>query len=161
MNIWEKIKLMWKGRSIAENLISIKSRWKDAGFWATLIGNVLALVGSLNGFVTPQTAIIVNAILGALYNYTRGLAKSQSDGVSPFKSSSEFIMGLVTMTNNALIDMQTGGVTTGVLAGTSVVLTHAIAAARDMANMRPSEAVKRAEGTDAEASAGGAAVKGK
>lgn len=146
MNLWEKVKLVWKGRAIAENLVSIKTRWKDAGFWATILGNILALVGSLNGFVTPQTAIIVNAVLGALYNYTRGLQKAQSDGVTPYKNSSEFIMGLVTMANNALIDMQTGGVTTGALAGTSVLLTHAIAAARDMANMRPAEAVKRAEG---------------
>lgn len=87
----------------------------------------------------PTVAIIINAVLTAGYNYVRGLEKAQSDGVKPYKTSSEFIMGLATMASNALIDMQTGGVATPALAGSSIVLAHAIAAARDLANMRPKE----------------------
>lgn len=138
-NLINKVKLIWKGRAIAENLIQIKSKWKSPTFWVALLGNAGTLVGALNGVIDPKVAIIINAILTSGYNYVRGLEKAQSDGVKPFKTSSEFVMGLATMASNALIDMQTGGVSTPYLAGSSILLGHAITAARDLANMRPKE----------------------
>ena len=138
-NLWNKIKLIWKGREIATNLIDIKSKWKSWTFWASLIGNALSLIGALKGIIPPQAAMIINAVLGAVYNYVRGLAKSETDGVKPYATTSEFLIGLASMANNAVIDVQTGGVHTPTLAITSIVLTHAIAAAGQLANMRPSE----------------------
>jgi hypothetical protein len=140
MNFMNKIKLIWKGRSIAESLLDIKSRWKEPVFWATLLGNAITATGTLKGFISPRAAIVINALLAAGYNYVRGIEKAQSDGVTPYHSTSEFWLGIGTMVNNALIDMRSGGVATAYLGGTTVVLAHAIAAARDLANMRPKEA---------------------
>jgi hypothetical protein len=138
-NLWAKLKLIWKGRAIATDLINIKGRWKSVGFWATLLANGGTLIASIKGIMPPEAAIMVNAGITALYNYLRGIEKAQTDGVKPFKSSSEFIFGLLTMVNNAFIDMQTGGVATGWMAAANVWIGHAIAANRDMSNMRPKE----------------------
>jgi len=148
MKLWEKIKLLWKGRKVATDLLNIKSKWKEPAFWATLLGNIVTAIASYKGLVPPEYTkwvIMANAILGAGYNYVRGLQKAQSDGVKPYSSSSEMWLGLVTMANNALLDMQTGGIATPTLATTTVVLGHAIAAARDLSNMRPKEALERAQ----------------
>lgn len=147
-NLLNKIKLVWKGRSIAQNMLQIKSKWREPMFWVALLGNALSLVSALQGIIPPTVAIIINAVLTAGYNYVRGLEKAQSDGVKPYKTSSEFIMGLATMASNALIDIQTGGVATPALAGSTIVLTHAIAAARDLANMRPKEAIEQGVNTE-------------
>lgn len=138
-NLISKIKLIWKGREIASNLIQIKSKWKSIPFWVAIIGNVLAFLGATQGFLPPQLIIILNASLTAIYNYLRGLEKAETDGVKPFKTSSEFILSLLTTANNAIIDMETGGVSTYYLGATSIALTHAVAAGRDLANMRPKE----------------------
>jgi hypothetical protein len=142
-NLIAKIKLLWKGRTIATDLIDIKSKWRSVSFWVTLLGNVLSLVAILKGIVPASWAMglmIANAALTSIYNYIRGLEKAQTDGVAPYKSASEFILAILTTANNAVIDIQTGGVHTPTLAATSIWLTHAVAAARDAANMRPKEA---------------------
>ena len=142
--LWNKIKLMWQGRKVAESLISIKSKWKEPTFWVSLLGNALSLVATYKGMVPPSYAkwlIVANSVLTAGYNYVRGLQKAESDGVKPFSKSSEVWLGLATMVNNAFIDMHTGGIATPFLAGGTVVVGHAIAAARDLANMRPKEVV--------------------
>lgn len=138
-SLFEKIKLIWKGRSIAQNLIQLRSRWKEPTFWVALLGNVITAFAAFKHAIPPQTAIIINALLTAGFNYVRGLEKAETDGVKPYSTSSEFWLGLATMANNAMIDMQTGGISTTYLAGSTILLGHAIAASRDMANMRPKE----------------------
>jgi len=140
--LWNKIKLIWNGRKIATDLLKIRSRWKDPAFWAALLGNLITAVGSFQGIIPMEWAsamIVVNSLLSAGYNYTRGLQKAQTDGVKPYSSTSEFWLGLGTMMNNALIDMHSGGIATPALGVSTVVIGHAIAAARDLANMRPKE----------------------
>jgi hypothetical protein len=134
-----KIKLVWQGRGIAENLMQIKSKWKEPTFWVSLLGNATTLLATYKGILDPKVAICLNAAFTAAYNYVRGLQKAQTDGVKPYSSSSEFWLGIATMVNNAAIDIQTGGVATTYLAGSRVLIGHAIAAARDLANMRPKE----------------------
>lgn len=104
----------------------------------------MAFLSATQGIIPPQLVIILNASLTAIYNYLRGIEKAETDGVKPFKSSSEFILSLMTTANNAIIDMETGGVSTYYLGAASIALTHAVAAGRDLANMRPKE-VKSAD----------------
>ena len=142
--LWNKIKLVWQGRKIAENLLNLRSRWKEPAFWASLLGNALTAIGSYQGLIPAEYTkwlIIANAVLTAGYNYVRGLQKAETDGVKPYSRSSELWLGLATMANNALLDMHSGGIATPTLAATTVVLGHAIAAARDLANMRPKEPI--------------------
>lgn len=140
--LWAKISLIWKGRAIAEQLMNLKSRWKEPTFWLSLLTNAASAIASIKGILPEQYApavIVLNALVTAGYNYVRGLQKAQTDGVAPYTTSSEFWMGLATMANNALIDIHTGGVSTTYVMGSSILLGHAIAAARDLANMRPKE----------------------
>lgn len=146
--LFARIKLIWKGRAVATELLKIKSRWKEPVFWVTILGNALTLVTALQGSLKAEHAVIINTLLSAGYTYTRGLAKAQSDGVTPFKNTSEFLLGLATMANNAIIDLQTGGVAVPYLAASGAILYHAAAANRDLANMRPKEAA--AEGVTPE-----------
>lgn len=145
MNLWKKIKLLWKGRSIVENAMKIKSKWKEPTFWIALLSQVGTVVGYLKGVLDPRAAIVLNAVTGAAYNYVRGLEKAQTDGVKPYKNSSEFWIGLAGMANNAMLAVQAEGLNPAWLMTTSVVLGHAVTTARDLANMRPQEAVARAD----------------
>lgn len=144
MSLWNKIKLAWKGRSIAENAINIKSRWKEPTFWVAILGNIGSAVGYFKGVLDPRVALIISSVTGSLYNYVRGLEKSQTDGVKPFNNSSEFLVGLGSMVNGAMIAVQDQGINPAWLATTTVLLGHAVTAARDLANMRPQEAQNRA-----------------
>ncbi len=141
-NLINKIKLIWQGRSVAENLLQLGSRWREPTFWVALLGNLTTAIGAYQGLIPAEYTpilIIANSIITAGYNYVRGLQKAETDGVKPYSSSSEFYLGLATMANNALLDMHSGGISTAWVAASTVVLGHAIAAARDLANMRPKE----------------------
>jgi len=142
--LWNKIKLIIAGRKVATDLLNIKSKWKEPTFWVAILGNGLSALAAYKGLVPAEYTkflIIGNAVLGSAYNYVRGIQKSQTDGVKPYGSASEMWVGLATMANNAMLDMQSGGVATATLAATTVVLGHAIAAARDLSNMRPKESL--------------------
>ena len=144
MNLWNKVKLMWKGRSIAEHLLQIKSRWKEPTFWVALLSNAVTGWALLSQHVNAGNApwiIIGNAVLTSAYNYVRGLQKAESDGVKPFSTSSEFYIGLAGMANNALLSMQTGGFEAKWIVPATLLMGHAITASRDLANMRPKEVV--------------------
>lgn len=143
-SLLNKLKLIWQGRAIAESLVDIKSHWKEPSFWLALLTNVTTAVAALGGYLNANNApwfLVVNAVVTAGYNYVRGLQKAQSDGVKPFSTSTEFYLGLVGMVNNALVGMKTGGLDSAWIGGATVLLGHAIAAARDLANMRPKEVV--------------------
>lgn len=144
MKLWNKIKLIWQGRKIATNLLNLKSRWREPAFWVALLGNAATAIGSYQGIIPAEYSkylIVGNALIAAGYNYVRGIQKAETDGVKPYSNSSEFWLGLATMANNAMIDMHSGGIATPALAGSTILLGHAIAAARDLANMRPKEVV--------------------
>lgn len=150
MSLWAKIKLAWVGRKIAAQVISIKTRFKEPMFWAALLGNGLSAIATLKGMIPHEYApyaIAANALLTSGYNYTRGLEKIKTDGVTPYKNSTEFWLGLASMVNNGMIAAQAeGGVDWKVLAVATVLTGHAITAARDLANMEPDEAKKIAAG---------------
>lgn len=143
--LWNKIKLILKGRTIAASLSNLKSKWREPSFWIALLGNIASALATYKGLVPAEYApalIVGNSIVTSAFNYMRGWQKAAgTDGVHPFSTSSETLLGLATMANNALIDMHTGGIATPWLAGTSIFLGHAIAAGRDLANMEGNELV--------------------
>lgn len=152
-NLWNKIKLIWKGREIASNLMNIKSKWKEPTFWLAILGQVGTVVGYLKGVLDPKVAIIINAIATSLYNYVRGIQKAETDGVKPYASRSEFILGLGALVQNCFMALHTGGVDPSWLAGTTVVLGHAMTAAGELNNMRPKEVVDAGAATPSEVAA--------
>jgi hypothetical protein len=149
--LWNKIKLVWKGRKIATDLINIKSKWKEPTFWASLLSNGITALASAQGMIPPEyakVAIWANALLTSAYNGVRSYQKAMTDGVTPYKSSSEIIVGLLSIANGVFINAQAGGVADEWLAPAIMMTGGAMVAGRDTANMRPKE-VAEADAADA------------
>lgn len=137
--LWNKIKLVWKGRQIATDILNVRSRWKDPTFWVAILSQIITISGYLKGVIDPKIAIIINTVTTSLYNYMRGLQKAETDGVKPYATRSEFILGLAAMAQNCFMGLHQAGVDPAWLASTTVVLGHAIAASGELNNMRPKE----------------------
>lgn len=90
MGIIGKIKFLLKVRKPAEKLIEeaskVKSGYKTTEFWLTILSNLLAVAGALQGVIDPKTAAVVVAVLTGLYNTLRTVAKA---GETPASSESE------------------------------------------------------------------------
>ena len=80
MHFITKIKLLFKLRKPAENLMTevskMKSGWKTSEFWLTIISNLVTIAGALQGIIDPKTAAIVLAVLNGLYTTLRTVAKA-------------------------------------------------------------------------------------
>lgn len=141
MNWLKKMWVGWKGRKVLTQLVDIKSKYREPTFWVALLGNVASLLGAMKGLIDPKTALLINTAVTGLYNIARGAEKAQSQSVKPWWQSSEFYMNLGTATNNAFIDVQTGGFNSQWIAATSAFLTATFGANRDAANKEPEEAI--------------------
>lgn len=149
-SLMNKIKLIWKGRKIATELITIKSRWKKPSFWTAILGQAGSLIGALQGVIDPKVAIVISTVTTALYNYVRGLEKAETDGVSPYKTRSEFLLGITGLANSVFIGLQEQGINPAWMATSSVVIGHAMVAAGELSNMRPKEVIAAHAATSAE-----------
>jgi hypothetical protein len=150
--LWGKIKVFWAGRKVAVNLISIKSKWKEPTFWATLLSNALTALASYKGMIPPEyakVAIWANAILNVVYTQVRAYQKAQSEGIKPYKTSSEIIMGLLTMANGIFINAQASGVAAEWLAPAIMMTGGSMVASRDNVNMEPEEVKAKEMGKEA------------
>lgn len=80
MNLIEQIKVLFRIRKPATDLLMevkmVKSGWKTSEFWMTVVTQILAVVGALNGVIDPKTAATVVAALNAVYAVLRTLAKA-------------------------------------------------------------------------------------
>jgi hypothetical protein len=144
--------MFWAGRKVAANLISIKSKWKEPAFWATLLSNGITAFASMQGMIPPEyakIAIWVNSILSVGYTQVRAYQKSQAEGIRPYKSSSEILMGLLTMANGVFINAQAGGVADEWLAPAIMMTGGSMVASRDTANKEPEELQAELEGKTA------------
>lgn len=155
MNWAKKMWVAWKGRKVLSQIVDIKSKWREPTFWVALLGNAATYLGVMKGMLDPKTALLINTAVTGLYNIARGAAKAQSQGVKPWWQSSEFYLNLGTATNNAFIDVQSGGFNSEWIAATSAFLTATFGANRDSANKEPEEAKAEI------AAAGGTAPVGK
>jgi len=150
---WNKVKVVWAGRKVAGSLLSIKSKWKEPTFWATLLANGLTALASAKGMIPPEyakVAIWANAILSVVYTNVRSLAKAQSEGMKPYRTSSEIIMGLLTMANGIFINAQAGGESAEWLAPAIMMTGGSMVASRDTVNKEPEEVKAELKGETAE-----------
>jgi len=92
MNIIQKIKLLFKLKSIYSQTVVdakkevvmadvttgttvVKPGWKTTEFWMTVIGNLVTVVGTLNGTIPPEKCAIIVSILNTIYTVLRTFAK--------------------------------------------------------------------------------------
>ncbi len=151
----KKIKLVWKGRKVAGDLINIKSRWKEPTFWASLLGNAATAFASAQGMIPAEyakVAIWVNSILSVAYTNVRSYQKSQAEGIKPYKTASEFLMGMLTIANSIFLNAQAGGIDAEWMAPAILMTGGSLVGGRDAANMEPKEAQAKVEGTEVKAS---------
>ena len=80
MTIIDKIKVLFRIRKPAGDLLTgvskVKDGWKTSEFWMTIVSQILAVVGALNGVIDAKTAATVVAVLNAIYAVLRTLAKA-------------------------------------------------------------------------------------
>jgi hypothetical protein len=79
MNFIKKIKFLFKIRRPIKNIGGIimqKPGWKTSEFYLTVLSNLIAIAGALNGVLDPKTAAIIMAVLNGLYTTLRTVAKT-------------------------------------------------------------------------------------
>jgi hypothetical protein len=89
MNLIDKIKAFFVIKKAIENIkeenkkmeTQIKPGWKTTEFWATMATNVIAVVGALSKFISPDVSAIVIAIANAIYSISRGMAKKPAEDI--------------------------------------------------------------------------------
>lgn len=87
MNIFQKVVLLFKVKSVGETIIkearmptlSGKPGWKTTEFWGKLGVQVMTLWGAVSGFVPPKYAVVISASLEAIYQITRTVSKGVAD----------------------------------------------------------------------------------
>jgi hypothetical protein len=82
MNIFSKLKLLWKVKEPAEHIIeevsNVKAGWKTSEFWLTILSNLITIAGALQGVIDPKTAAVVLAALNGVYTTVRGIVKAKA-----------------------------------------------------------------------------------
>jgi hypothetical protein len=53
----------------------VKAGWKTTEFWMTLITNLVAVLGALNGVIPADTMAIILAVVNGVYGVLRALVK--------------------------------------------------------------------------------------
>ena len=143
MSLIEKIKLLFKIKDPALKLIDgvkqFKSGYKTVTFWATLLSGVLTLIGALKGFIPPEAALVVTAVLTAVYNFIRGFEKMDQNALRPVIQSTEFWVGVLGMISTAIMNIQTGGVNPAWLVSVQSAIAAAIAGAQALGNQMPKD----------------------
>src|SRR5262245_3088485 len=139
MSIWKKFIMAWKGRAVITQFSQISLGWRKLPFWISLIGSVISYLGALKEYIPPQYALLIGTALTAFYHVLRGLQQSDAEEVRPRFKTTEFWLGVAQQTQNALLAIQTGGLGTNQIMQANIVLTGAMAIARDLSNMQPND----------------------
>lgn len=86
MNIFDKIKIAWKAKTIAEEaykeakmITGSTPGWKTTEFWLNLAGQAATLWGAVSGFIPPKWAAIISTSGIAVYTIARTIIKAVSD----------------------------------------------------------------------------------
>lgn len=77
MNIFEKIKLLWKVNKEFEIIKGayMKQGWKSTEFWGTALASIGSIAGALSGIIPPELAAKITLISTSLYTLLRKLEK--------------------------------------------------------------------------------------
>lgn len=82
MNLFQKLRLLFKVKEPVEKLIkevsNVKDGYKTTEFWLTLLSTLTTIAGALNGVIDPKTAAIISAALTGVYNLVRGIVKAKA-----------------------------------------------------------------------------------
>lgn len=86
MNIFEKIKIGWKAKAVAEEIYQeantmngTKPGWKTTEFWMNVASQAGILWSAVAGFVPPKWAGIISTSGVALYTIARTVGKAIAD----------------------------------------------------------------------------------
>jgi hypothetical protein len=83
MKLLKNIKVFWSllgiFKSIKEGIFmengDAKAGIKTTEFWGKIVAQVISLVGALKGWISPDLAILIVAIMEAFYAIARSIAK--------------------------------------------------------------------------------------
>lgn len=143
MNIIDKLKLVLKVRKPVAEVVGevkdFKRGWKKLSFWVTLFGSLGALAASVQGFMPPEYALLINTALVTIYNILRGADKAMEASSQPTWKSTEVWMGLMGQLNNGVLALQQGGVNEKWVMASAAVLAAGMSLGRDLANLEPDE----------------------
>jgi len=144
MSIIDKIKLIMKvQKPVAEvvgELKGVARGWKTVSFWVTLFGSLGSLAASVQGFLPPEYALLINTALVTVYNVLRGLNKADDMSSRPTWQSTEVWMGIMGQLNNGVLALQQGGVNEKWVMVSAAVLAAAMTLSRDLSNIEPTPA---------------------
>jgi len=95
MNIIDKLKLIWKGKTFVEESIKEAKMPTESGtpgyrtteFYFHLATQIGMLWGAVSGFIPPKYAAIVSVVGASVYNIGRIVAKAVAD-IQTAKSTS-------------------------------------------------------------------------
>lgn len=114
MNLWSKIKLLWGAKdevkAVVSDIETLPKGYKTWQFWLVFVGHLAALLAASQGMLDPQVALIANVVLAVLYNFLRGVVKSQAAGSRSWYLSTEFWLGMGVTLENGMMVLQQGGV---------------------------------------------------
>lgn len=86
MNLFQKIKLLWKVKGPIEETIkeatkmdeNKKPGWKTTEFYMTLLTNIITVVGTLKNIIPADTAAVIIAVANGIYGVLRTVAKKEA-----------------------------------------------------------------------------------
>ena len=145
MSIMQKLVLAWKGRKVLASLSDAGKGFKKISFWVTLLGSLLSYMAALKELVPPTYALIITTVLTAAYNILRGMDKAVDDNpTKPWYRTTEDWLGIGAQIQNAIVTMQTGGVSTDFMLKMNTILTAAMMVGRDLAHVEPKDVLAAA-----------------
>jgi len=106
MSIWQKVKMLIRGRKVLKEVIDAhdnakeayeKSSWKSSEFWMAVVAGLGGVAAQLTGMIPEPYGAIAASLSAALYALSRGMAKNQDPlgGLKPGVSTTEFWGNLV------------------------------------------------------------------
>lgn len=141
MTLIEKIKLLFKVKQPLTDIVTqvkeVKKGYKTTGFWLTLIGGFLSLVGSFAGFIPANVALIITTVLTMFYNIIRALQNTNVPGVEPLFQSTRFWVGIMGIISNAIVALQQGGVNPEWFVMLNTILAAVMAGAQNLGAQQP------------------------
>jgi len=147
MSILEKIKLLFKVREPATELISgikgFKAGYRTPSFWVTVIGSLLSMVAAFSGIIPEQVSLLITVILTGLYNITRGMAKLDQNAIRPTLKSTEFWVGVLGIVSTSLTSLHDGGINPAWMVTAQSAIAAAMAASQNLGVQAPPKDTKK------------------
>jgi hypothetical protein len=137
MKLTTKIGLLMKIRKPVNGLIKTAQeapdKYKQIGFWATLVGSLSSTVAAIAGYLPPEVAIIVTTLLTVAYNILRGAEKAERNEIKGTFRTTEFWLSAFAEVQKGIMAIQAGGVNPEWLAASSIAIGGALGVGQNLA----------------------------